>query len=196
MNIAQRLPVQNLPIQPGAIALMLLMAATRSSHIGTPFQLPDASLAVFFLAGLWFGGNRFFAVLLAEAALIDFVVIQFFGVSSFCVSPAYAFLIPTYAAVWFGGKMCAQFKESNPSVLLKQFAILLAATTLAFLISEFSFYLLSGRHDALDWSEKLSKMANFYPAYIKSTLIYATAIFGVVALLKSLPIFSEDHKGA
>ncbi len=196
MNIAQQKPIEATFNHPIAISLMLLMAITRFDHVGSSFNLPDASLAVFFLAGLWLGSAHIFAVLLAEAALIDFVVIQFFGVSSFCVSPAYVFLIPTYAAVWFGGKMCSQFKELNSSVLLKQFAILLAATTLAFLISEFSFYLLSGRHDALVWSEKLSKMANFYPAYIKSTLIYATVIFGVVALLKSLPIFSEDHKGA
>lgn len=194
MTIAQRFNFNTLSIQPGAVALMLLMAATRSSHIGTPFQLPDASLAVFFLAGLWFGGLRLFALLLAEAALIDFVVIQFFGVSSFCVSPAYVFLIPAYAAAWFGGKWCAQFEGHSASTLLKQFGILLAATTIAFLISEFSFYLLSGRHDALDWSQKLSKMANFYPAYIKSTLIYSTVIYATVSLVKTLPVFNTEHK--
>ena len=60
MTIAERFNFNHTNFHFGAIALMLLMAATRSSHIGTPFQLPDASLAVFFLAGLWFGGLRFF----------------------------------------------------------------------------------------------------------------------------------------
>lgn len=196
MNILQRLPVKNSLIQPGIIALMLLMAVTRSSHIGTPFQLPDASLAVFFLAGLWFGGNWFFAVLLTEAALIDFVAIQFFGVSGFCVSPAYVFLIPAYAALWFGGKWCAQFNDVSWISLMKQFVTLLVATTLAFLISELSFYLLSDRYDTLDWSRITSDMANFYPDYVKATVIYSTVIFTVVSLLKSVPSFSAKSKSA
>ncbi|GAB4255779.1 MAG: hypothetical protein Kow0065_04060 [Methylomicrobium sp.] len=186
MTIVERLAGKNLTFHPGALALMLLMAATRSSHIGTPFQLPDATLAVFFLGGLWFGGLRFFVLLLTEAVLIDFVAISFFSVSDFCVSPAYVFLLPAYAALWFAGKSCARIEAQTLKTLSIQFVVLLASTTIAFLISELSFYLLSGRYDTLSWADKFNKMLDFYPIYIQSTLIYGTFIFATVMMIRSL----------
>jgi hypothetical protein len=37
-------------------ALAILMALTRSDHFGSALTLPDASLAVFYLAGIFTGG--------------------------------------------------------------------------------------------------------------------------------------------
>ena len=98
-----------LAVKPGAVALMALMAATRFHHFGTPFALPDASLAIFFCAGLWLGGRYLFAKLLLEAGLIEYLANTKLGVSDFCVSKAYVFLIASYAAMWLGGKWCRQF---------------------------------------------------------------------------------------
>ena len=173
-----------LTVKPGAVALMALMAATRFHHFSTPFALPDASLAIFFLAGLWLGGRYLFAILLAEAGLIDYLAITQLGVSDFCVSQAYIFLIPTYATMWLGGKWCRQFNTLALMALAKQFAALVVATSSAFLISNGSFYLLSGRYPNSDWGQYIERFALYYPPYLTSTLMYAGVIFAAVSAVK------------
>lgn len=66
-------------------ALAMLMALTCSDHFGSAITLPDASLAVFYLAGIFTGGLASFAVLLTEAALLDYVAISQFQVSDYCI---------------------------------------------------------------------------------------------------------------
>lgn len=175
-----------LALKPGLIALMALMAATRFHHFGTPFALPDASLAIFFLAGLWLGGRYLFAILLAEAGLIDYLAITKLGVSDFCVSQAYVFLIPTYAAMWLGGKWCRRFETQTPTALAQQFIALVVATSSAFLLSNGSFYILSGRYPEGNWTQYIERFAMYYPPYMTSTLIYGVLIFAVVNAAKSL----------
>ena len=183
-----------LSVKPGAAALMALMAATRFHHFGTAFSLPDASLAVFFLAGLWLGGRYLFAALLLEAGLIDYLAITQFGVSDFCVSQAYVFLIPTYAAMWLGGKWCGKFSVLTMTTAMQQFAALAMSTSIAFLISNGSFYLLSGRYPDASWTEYFERFAMYYPPYLTSTLIYGVVIFGVVSVAKSLLAAKNTHE--
>lgn len=196
MNLKQWQQIKSWPVQPGAIALMSLMAATRFHHFGTPFALPDASLAVFFLGGLWFGGLTLFVGMLVEAGLIDYLAITRFNVSDFCISQAYMFLIPTYAAMWFGGKWCAKFKTLALSGLMQQFGALVISTTAAFLISNGSFYLLSGRYPDHSWAQYFERVGQYYPPYLSSAVIYVVVIFAAVKLIGSLPAFNSGHKTA
>ena len=57
---------------PVGLALAVLMAATRSHHFATALHLPDASWAVFFLAGVYLWRVSMLPALMAEAALIDY----------------------------------------------------------------------------------------------------------------------------
>lgn len=171
-------------IKPGAIALMAMMLATRFDHFGTAFVLPDASLAVFFLAGLWFGGRYLFAALLLEAGLIDYLAISQFGVSDFCISTAYVFLIPTYALIWWGGYHCQQYAQQSVKNALWQFFILVNVVSAAFVVSNASFYLLSTNIAEGSWGHYLDQFARYYPAYLSSALIYALAIWAVVNVVK------------
>lgn len=173
-------------IKPGAVALMALMAATRFHHFGTPFALPDASLAVFFFAGLWLGGRYLFALLLLEAGAIDYLAITKLGVSDFCVSDAYGFLIGSYAAMWLGGRWCRKFTTLTALTASQQFIALWAAATLAFLISNGSFYWLSGRYPEPSLTQYLERAAVYYLPHLSSTLIYGVAIFGLVKAGKAL----------
>ena len=184
-----------LNIKPGAVALMALMAATRFHHFGTAFSLPDASLAVFFLAGLYLGGRYLFLTLLLEAGLIDYLAISQFGVSDFCVSQAYVFLVPTYAAMWLGGKYCAKFQLWSTASSARQFAALIAATSSAFLISNGSFYLLSGRYPEASWAQYIERFGMYYPPYLTSTLIYAVVIIGLVYAVKN-GLFGKNSREA
>ena len=178
----------------GAIALMVLMAATRFHHFGTQFSLPDASLAVFFLAGLWLGGRYLFIGLLVEAGLIDYIAITQFGVSDFCVSQAYIFLIPTYAAMWLGGKWCSKFSILTAASGAQQFAALTMSTSAAFLVSNGSFYLLSGRYPNSSWAQYFERFAMYFSPYLISTLIYVVVIFGLVCVAKSLLAPKSIHE--
>ena len=78
------------PRQQLAVGLILVavMAATRFNHFGSPVSLPDASLAVFFLAGLYLSRAAWFPVFIVEAGLMDWVSIAG-GVSDWCVTAAY-----------------------------------------------------------------------------------------------------------
>ena len=185
------LPAQ---LKPGAFALMIIMAATRIHHFGDAISLPDASVAAFFLGGLWYGGMTLFCALLLEAGLLDYVAIGHFGVSDYCVSAAYVFLIPTYAAVWFGGRFCSRFSNQNGSHLAIQLAILLGSVSLAFLISNGSFYLLSGRYAGNNWAEYTTGFLTYYPPYLKFAVIYAVSIYGLSRLFKQLAVSAK--KGA
>ena len=56
------------------IALVALLAVTRIGHFGGIATPPDASLAVFFLLGLWVASARWLVVGLLAAAVVDALV--------------------------------------------------------------------------------------------------------------------------
>lgn len=190
MNTKQWLQTNYLSI----ISLTAVMALTRVHHFGDAFSLPDASLAVFFLAGLGFSSLWFFGFLLLEAGVIDYVAITQFNVSDFCVSAAYVFLIPTYAVMWFAGRYCAKLKTMNASELLLSVGLAALAASTAFLISNGSFYLLSGRYTDLSWAQYFSRVAMYYPSYASAALIYSVAGLAIVKIIRSLPALSSSHK--
>jgi hypothetical protein len=179
-------------IQGGFLALVGLMLATRVHHFGSAFSLPDASLIVFFLSGLFFNRLPLFIFLLCEAALIDYVAITHFGVSSFCVSPAYVALIPTYGVMWLAGDYCAKFKTLNRSEMYAQFVVLFLGTSVAFLISNGSFFLFSGRYPNADFATYLNRVAMYYPPYVSATLIYGLVIGAGIKIFRAISAESEE----
>ena len=180
MNVKPWLQAEYLPIP-----LIALMVVTRFHHFGDVVHLPDASLAVFFFAG-FYRKKAFFGFLLALAALIDFVAIKN-GTSSWCVSPAYVFLIPTYAVMWFDGRYCSTFKSMNIFELTMQLVLLILAASAAFAVSNGSFYLFSGRYDNLGWGQYSIRVARYYLPYVGYTLGYAVAGWAIVKLCYALP---------
>ncbi|BCX81270.1 hypothetical protein MIT9_P0848 [Methylomarinovum caldicuralii] len=155
-----------------AVALMGLMAATRFHHFGDFQTLPDASLAVFFLAGLFISRPTFFAVLLLEAGLIDFIAIRYGGVSGWCVTPAYLFLIPAYGVQWLAGYGCRRLSPDNAAAVAATLLAATAATTLAFVISNLGFYGFSGRFGEMSLTEYAIRVARYLPSYLGTTLAY------------------------
>src|ERR1035437_4084549 len=86
--------------------MVLLMASTRSHHFDSLTHLPDASLAVFLLAGIYLPLLAFPA-LLVVAGLADYAAFNYANISDWCFSPAYWFLIPTYAVLFYAGRFYA-----------------------------------------------------------------------------------------
>jgi len=186
MNAIQWLQTRYLPIP-----LIALMVLTRFHHFGDALHLPDASLAVFFFAG-FYRKTIFFVFLIALAALIDTLAIAN-GTSSWCVSPAYVFLIPTYAVMWFTGSYCARFKSLTGTELALSIGLLTLATTAAFIISNGSFYLFSGRYDDLALSSYVAATAGYFLPYAGSALAYGAVIYAGVKLIQLMAIAKTEQ---
>lgn len=187
MNIKQWLQVEYLPIP-----LIAIMALTRFHHFGDVLHLPDASLAVFFFAG-FYRKKALFVFLLLLAGLIDYVAIAN-GTSAWCVSPAYVFLVPTYAVMWLAGRYCSKFKSFNATELAISVSLMTLATSVAFIISNGSFYLFSGRYTDLSWAQYFARVAQYYPPYVGFAMVYGLAGYLIIKLLKSMPALQAAHK--
>jgi len=187
MNIKQWLQAEYLPIP-----LIALMVLTRFHHFGDALHLPDASLAVFFFAG-FYRKKALFVFLAVMAGLIDYVAIAN-GTSSWCVSPAYVFLIPTYAVMWFAGRYCSAFKSLKMTELAMQLGLLILAASAAFAISNGSFYLFSGRYTDLSWGQYLARVAQYYLPYVGYTLAYAVAGLSIVKLFIALSVTRPKYE--
>lgn len=152
--------------------LVILMAATRMHHFGSSLHLPDASLAVFLLAGFLVASPLLFGALLLEAALLDYVAITHMGVSDYCVTSAYWFLIPTYAVLWFSGRYYARLHQDTLRSLGIFSAVSAAAVSVAFFISNGAFYLFSGRYPDMNMGEYAARVAQYYLPYVSGAAIY------------------------
>ncbi len=178
------------------LALITLMALTRVHHFGSAFALPDASLAVFFLAGLGVNRRALLAILLVEATVVDYVAISQFNVSDWCVSPAYVFLIPTYAVLWLAGRYSSRFTALNSVQLAQTVVLAVLATSAAFVISNASFYLFSGRYADLAATDYSAAVAQYYLPYVQSSLIYTVLGLAVLKCVKVLPSAQFKHHEA
>jgi hypothetical protein len=158
------------------VALALLMTATRYHHFGSPVHLPDASLAVFFLAGSFVSAVWALPLLLLEAGAIDFFAISVGGVSGWCVTPAYGFLIPAYAGLWIGGRWYRARHRTAGAALLPLTAALLTTTSTAFVISNTGFFLFSGYFSQMIWADYAVAVAPYFPRYVTGTFGYVAVI--------------------
>ncbi|MBI5006702.1 MAG: hypothetical protein HZB95_06195 [Nitrosomonadales bacterium] len=159
-----------------ATALVALMAMTRFNHFGSSVALPDASYAVFFLGGLFLGRVRaalaILAMLLVGAAMVDYYAINFAGVSGWCVTQAYGFLVFAYSALWYVGRWYAPRHDLSGKGMLGLFAAAVAAGSLAFVIANVSFYLLAGYFGSMGVADFTASVAQYYGSYVTVAVIY------------------------
>ena len=169
-------------------ALVALMAVTRFNHFGSAVSLPDASYAVFFLGGLYLASSArmavaAFAVLILEAGWIDYYATSVQGVSDWCMSPAYWFLIPTYAGLWLAGRLVSRNATGGRITAEKSLLGLgltaWAASTFAFVFSNATFYLFSGRYAEMSAAEYASRVAQYYVSYVSMAMLYIACAVAV-----------------
>jgi hypothetical protein len=157
------------------LALALAMMLTRSHHFGTAFSLPDASLAVFFLAGMWIRPTSLsvltFSVLLVCAALADQLAFAA-NVSNWCVTAAYGFLVPAYGVMWFAGRWCRKADIRNVKGVALVAAAVVLGSAVYFAISNGSFFWFSGYFDAMSFVEYWSRTLRYFPWYLLWASVY------------------------
>jgi hypothetical protein len=169
-----------------AACLILLMLVTRYHHFGSVLHLADASWAIFFAGGFYLRSMKLFGAFLAAAAGIDYFAITQGGVSNYCISPAYGFLAPAYAALWLGGRSYQRYYRFKWPSLFPLAATTIISVSVCFLISNGAFYMLSGKFSDSNLTEYISRVMLFYPLYLKTTIGYIAALGVVHALFEYL----------
>jgi len=182
-----------------SLGLLLLLLGTRSNfvaqhlHFAPWLRAPDATLAVFFLAGFWIPSVPLAAVLLGAAALADQIAFVN-GVSDWCVTAAYACLIPAYLTMWFAGRYYRGVNFMSPSGLANLAATLIIACAIEFVISSGSFFLFSGYFPDMSAAEYSSKVIKYYPSYLGWAAVYIVAGFAIVSAIH--PLRNYAYKAA
>ena len=181
------------------LALFFLMLLTRGSHVLTQFALPDASLAVFLMGGLYLGTNfksraAWFVALFVLASLIDFGAAALDPVQGFCLTNGYWGLIPSYAAMWLGGLWLGKQADAFKTL---PYALVTAGTSfVAFVISTQTYYLFSGRFPANGVFESMQHGWEYLPSWMGFAMMYFAMIWLGAYVLRQLHVIKPVRIGA
>ena len=182
MDLTSKLPSNKQLLIAAAIAFFMLL--TRGSHTLTPFNLPDASLALFLLGGLYLRRLGWFAAFFVLATVIDFGAAALDPAQGFCLTNGYWGLIPSYAAMWLGGLWLSKRKDAFVPV---PYALVSMLTTfVAFVISTQTYYLFSGRFPNNGVLQTLQYGWNYLPSWMGFSAMYFAFVWLAVALLHSI----------
>lgn len=167
------------------VALGALMIATRFKHFGDVLHLPDASMALFFLGGLYLRRHLAFVGFVLLAVLIDEVSVHYLGISDFCMTPAYAFLPLAYAVLWYAGRAMSRTMDGTARHAALTWAVAMLAAAGSFAISNGSFYWLGGRYAQPHVAEYVARLLQWAPLFLRTTAAYlAVALAAHVVLAK------------
>jgi len=168
----------------GFVALAALMIVTRSGHLGTAWQPPDASWAVLYVAGFYFARQWRWALptLLFTAVAVDFIVIRDFGVSAYCVTMAYVLMVPAYSLLWLGGAWMRRAYRRDHADAARWVVSLGIASSLCFLLTNGSFYWLGGRIPDPTLGGWWQNFSEWYAGFVGIAFVYA----GIAALLHTV----------
>jgi hypothetical protein len=168
------------------LVLITLMIITREHHFASLHNLPGASWAVFFLAGIYLRSVWPLFGLLALTWMLDFSAYLWDDASAFCLTPAYIFLLPAYSALWFAGRWFASHYQFSWRTLIPLCFSLVLGAVVCELFSSGGFYFFSGRFEATTFIEFWQRSLYYFPLYLESLLFYvgtAAAIHSLSALI-------------
>jgi hypothetical protein len=172
-----------------AAAIAFLMLLTRGSHVLTSVALPDASLALLLIGGLYLRKAAWFGLFVVLATAIDFSAAAVDSLQGFCLTAGYWGMLPTYAVMWLAGFWLS--KQSNHFDAFKYTVAGVLSTLMAFVISTQTYYLFSGRFPANGVIEAMQHGWEYLPSYMGFTSMYLVAFW---ALAKALPKLSLATK--
>lgn len=176
------------------VVLAVAMVATRFHHFGSVLHLPDASMAVFFLGGLYLRKHLQFALFLALSVLIDWLSVGVMGNSAFCITAAYAFLPLAYGALWYAGRgFAASFDASKFSSLVLALGVAFVGASVSYLISNGSFYWLGGRYADPYFAEYVARAWQWGPMFVRTTMTYVVVALAAHAVMLRLPRLAPSH---
>jgi hypothetical protein len=152
--------------------LALLMVLTRGQHLTMGGFVPDASWAVFFLAGVYLRPAWALPAFMLLALGLDLAAVNWGGVSGYCLTPAYLLLVPAQAILWAAGRWYGARHRPVWSTLWLLGAAVLVGSVGAELLSSGGFYLFSGRFADLSAAELGARLVTYYPASLEALIVY------------------------
>jgi hypothetical protein len=158
-----------------ALLLAVLMAATRIHHFGVGTIAPDASTAVFFLAGLMLASPLWLIPFAALAVGLDAIALGPVGVADACMTPGYWLLFAGYCALWFAGRFGRRIEKLDLFQGAKLVVSVMVGTALFFVLSNVGYYYGGGFDESMGAAEYASRVQRYLPMYFVSTLGYAAA---------------------
>jgi len=176
-----------------AVSITFLMLLTRGSHVLTSVALPDASLALLLIGGLYLRKAAWFGLFVALATAIDFGAAAVDSLQGFCLTAGYWGMLPTYAVMWLAGFWLS--KQTNSFDAFKYTVVSVLATLLAFVISTQSYYLFSGRFPAKGVIESLQHGWEYLPSYMGFTAMYLVAFWALAKTLPNLNLAVKTSSG-
>lgn len=165
-----------------ASLIAFFMLLTRGSHVLTSVSLPDASLALLLVGGLYLRKAIWFGLFVILATVIDFGAAAIDSIQAFCLTDGYWGMLPTYAVMWLAGVWLG--RQADSTDLFKFAAASIAATFAAFVISTQTYYLFSGRFPDAGIIESIKHGWEYLPEYMGFTGMYLGAFW---ALAKAMP---------
>jgi hypothetical protein len=101
------------------LVISFLMLITRAHHVTTVYALPDASLALFLIGGIYLNSIRFFIALFLLALFIDF------GASA--LDPKLAFCLTKHTIPFVGDVIAASLAAGFKKLLIPALALTTSA---------------------------------------------------------------------
>ncbi len=154
------------------LVLALFMIITRGHHFASLQNVPSASWAVFFLAGVYLRSTWSMLGFFTFAWLLDFAGYTWGGASGFCLTPAYFFLLPAYASLWLAGRWYANQHTFSWRTFMPLSLSLVLSTVICRIFSSGGFYLFSGHFEEKTLVEFSERLMEHLPLFFESLLFY------------------------
>ncbi len=156
------------------VVLTLLMLATRTHHFATFNSLPSASIAIFFLAGMYLRNMKAFWFFYMLSVTIDLVSSYYRGQLGDCITTSYPALVLSYGVMFVIGFYAKPNWQQNCWQLntIKVALALFVASSVAFFISNGSYYTLSGKFPDLSWAEYATRVDKYFFKSISNPTFY------------------------
>lgn len=164
--------------------LTFLMLATRTHHFSAFNQLPSASIAIFFLAGMYLRSIKSFWFFYILSIVIDLSSSYFRGQLGDCLTASYPALAFSYAAMFAAGFYSRPaWLEKNAMINMAKVACaLFVASSIAFAISNGSYYLFSGKFEP-SWAEYTLRVDKYYYKSISNPVFYVIGAMVIDAVI-------------
>ncbi len=155
------------------LVLALFMVITRGHHFASLQNVPSASWAVFFLAGVYLRSAWSMPGFFTFAWALDYGAYIWAGASGFCLTPAYFFLLPAYASLWLAGCWYKNQHTFSLRTFIPLSLSLAVSTVICRIFSSGGFYLFSGRFEEKTFIEFSERFMKHLPLFFESLLFYA-----------------------
>ena len=187
MDLAYKSTLKSQLLIAAAIAFFMLL--TRGSHTLTPFSLPDASVVLFLLGGLYLRRAAWFVAFFVLATIIDFGAAALDPIQGFCLTKGYWGLIPAYGVMWLGGMWLAKQNDvfaASLNAMAPYALVSMFATLIAFVISTQTYYLFSGHFPAQGLIESMRHGWEYLPSWMGFSAMYFAIVWLSVALWRNV----------